>query len=127
MENPHASMTLWLPLQQREIIIEGSVAALSSEENKHYWNLLPYDRKLRFSAYSPTSSQPIQDLSELENKANLLKEQYTAETIPVSPYYYGFRLAPTVFYFYTLGTTTFSEVIKYSKNSDGWQKKNLSP
>jgi len=126
-ENPRASMTLWLPLQQREIVIEGSVVALSQKENQHYWDLLPYDRKLRFSAYSPTSSQPIRALAKLENKVKLLEKQYTATTIPMSAYYCGFCLVPTMLYFYTLGTTTFSEIIKYSQSSDGWQKQTLSP
>lgn len=126
-KNPQVSMTLWLPLQQREVIIEGRVVALNQEENHHYWNLLPYDRKLRFSAYSPTSSEPIQGISELEDKVKILAQKYTAETIPISPYYCGYRLIPEVFYFYTLGTTTFSEVMKYSLAQEHWQKQVLSP
>lgn len=126
-QNPHASMTLWLPLQQREIILEGKIVTLNQEENEQYWNLLPYDRKLRFSAYSPTSNQPIQGLSELEDKIEELKHQYNAETLPMSSYYCGYRLVPEVFYFYTLGTATFSEVIKYSLVQDQWQKQMLSP
>ncbi len=126
-ENPHASMTLWLPLQQREVIIEGKIATLNQEENEHYWNLLPYERKLQFSAYSPISNQPIHGISELEGKVEALKLHYNAETLPMSSYYCGYRLVPEVFYFYTLGTTTFSEVIKYSLVQDHWQKQLLSP
>ncbi len=126
-ENPRASMTLWLPLQQREVIIDGFITALNQKENEHYWNLLPYDRKLRFSAYSPTSSQPIQSLSELEEECKALSLQYNEVTLPISSYYCGFRLIPEVFYFYTLGTTTFSEIIKYSLKKDVWQKQILSP
>lgn len=126
-ENPRASMTLWLPLQQREVIIDGTVTALSQDENDHYWNLLPFERKLRFSVYSSTSGQPIQSLFELEEKCKALALQYDAVTIPISPYYCGFRLIPEVFYFYTLGTTTFSESIKYTLEQGVWQKQMLSP
>ncbi len=126
-ENPRASMTLWLPLQQREVIIDGFVTALNQEENEQYWNLLPYDRKLRFSAYSSTSSRPIQSLSELEEKCKTLSIQYSESTVPISPYYCGFRLIAEVLYFYTLGTTTFSEIIKYTLEQGVWQKQMLSP
>lgn len=33
-ENTQASMTLWLPLQQREVIIDGNVEPLIQDENK---------------------------------------------------------------------------------------------
>lgn len=126
-ENPRASMTLWLPLQQREVVVDGTVIALNQEENEHYWNLLPYDRKLRFSAYSPTSGQPIQSLTELENRCKTLSRRYDEATFPISSHYCGFRLIPEVFYFYTLGTTNFSEIIRYSLKQDVWQKQMLSP
>lgn len=127
MDNPQVCMTLWLPLQQRQIIFEGSAKALNQDENESYWNLLPYDRKLRFSAYSPTSSNPIHALSDLEEKVKSLSAEYSPETIPISPYYCGFRVTLKVIYFYTLGTTTFSEVIKYTLENDIWNKQLLSP
>lgn len=127
LENPQASMTLWLPLQQRQIIMDGVIKPLTQKENEHYWNLLPYDRRIRFSTYSPTSGHPIQDLSILENKAKALMQQYTTETLPISPYYCGYRFVPEVFYFYTLGTLTFSEIIKYIFDKGSWQKERLSP
>jgi pyridoxamine 5'-phosphate oxidase len=126
-ENPRASMTLWLPLQQREIIIDGHIVSLTPDENESYWNLLSFDRKIRFSAYASTSGQPIQTTVEIEDRANMLRQQYTADTIPISPYYYGYRLVPEVFYFYTLEDNSFSEVIKYSQIQDEWTQQQLSP
>ena len=58
-ENPHASMTLWLAMQQREVIIDGIIEALAQDENKYYWETMSRERQLRFSTYSPVSTQPI--------------------------------------------------------------------
>lgn len=126
-ENPHGSMTLWLPMQQSEIIIEGGVKALSKPENEHYWNMLPYDRKLRFFTYAPTSNQPIHALSQLEEKHAALSLQYDEITLPICPFYCGFRLLPQIVYFYTLGKTTFSAITKYTLQQGIWQTQILSP
>lgn len=127
-DNPHASMTLWLPLQQREVIIDGDVSLLTEEENAAYWQTLPRERQLRFSVYASTSGQPIESLSELERKEKILDEKFKGSSIPVSEHAYcGFRLLPHTFYFYTLGKNTFSEVIKYTLEKQHWQQQLLSP
>lgn len=126
-ENPHASMTLWLPLQQREVIIEGTIKTLDLTENEDYWKAIPRDRQLRFTTFGPTSGQPITSLAELEEKQKSLLQQFDGKDIPIPHSYCGFRLIPETFYFYTLGSTTFSEVIKYTLIQSNWQQQLLSP
>jgi pyridoxamine 5'-phosphate oxidase len=113
-DNPRASMTIWLPQQQREIVSDGVVVALSHEENQHYWETMPRVRQLRFTVYAPISTHVIDSLDELEQQYALLEEKYAQSDIPMSEYYCGFRFVPHSIYFYTPGTTTFSEVIKYN-------------
>jgi pyridoxamine 5'-phosphate oxidase len=126
-ENPDASMTLWLALQQRQVILDGIIHPLSQQENESYWKTMPLDRQLRFSAYAPTSGQPISSLEVLESTlAELIKKFGNAE-IPMSEYYCGFRLIPAFIYFYTLGTQTFSEVMRYERTPRGWEEQLLSP
>lgn len=126
-DNPIVSMVLWLPLQQRQIVVEGSSHALTQEENNIYWKTMPYDRQLRFTAYAPTSGQPINSIERLENQYQTLARQYLGKEIPISDFYLGFRILPSVMYFYTLGTTTFSEVIRVSRKNNVWLEEILSP
>lgn len=58
--NPSASMTLWLPLQQREVVLEGIVEPLTQTENMQYWDALSRERQLRFMAYSVSTGKPIE-------------------------------------------------------------------
>lgn len=126
-ENPVFSGTIWLPLQQREIIIDGSVDVLSKQENESYWKRLPRENQLRFSSYAPISGQPIDSTNVLNEKLNILSKKYENMDIPVEEVYCGYRLIPKVFYFYTLKSESFSEYIKYELKNGVWQQQLLSP
>lgn len=125
IENPHASMTLWLPLQQREVILDGIIQTLTSQENNFYWDTLSYERKVKFTLHQ--SGRRISSLTELENEYQALLNKYHNEKVPISDSYCGYRLCPEVVYFYTLGIEKFSEVIKYSRTNLGWEGELISP
>lgn len=126
-ENPYASMTLWLPLQQRQVVLDGIVKELTSEENLRYWKTMPRDRQLRFTAYAPTSGKVIRSIDEIKKQNEILSKQFDGKEIPMSEYYCGFRLIPDILYFYTLGVETFSKVKMYKMNQGQWQEYLLSP
>lgn len=125
--NPQASMTLWLPLQQREVILDGNVIALSHDENENYWKLLPRESQLRFSAYAPTSAQPIHSVEQINNCYRDLSKCFVDKEIPMSEFYCGFRLLPETLYFYTLGKENFSHVIRVTCSNNQWYEQLLSP
>lgn len=124
-ENPSASMTLWLPLKQREVVLDGIVEPLSQQENQSFWESLPRERQLRFLTYK--SGQLIHSLNDLQKEYDILEQKYHHQTIPMDDCYCGYRLVPNRIYFYTLGQDTFSEVIQYSFEAGNWQKNLVSP
>lgn len=124
IENPSASMTLWLPLKQREVVLDGVVEPLSQHENQTYWESLPRERQLRFLTYQ--SGKPIESLNDLQVEYNALEKKYHNNIIPMGECYCGYRLIPHMFYFYTLGNDTFSEVIKWAFVNGNWEKKLVS-
>lgn len=124
-ENPSASMTLWLPLQQREVILDGITQPLTPNENNFYWDTLPYERQVKFTMHR--SGKQVSSLMELENEYQALLRKYRNEKVPISDSYCGYRLSPEVAYFYTLGVESFSEVIKYSRTDVGWENELISP
>lgn len=126
-ENPQASMTLWLPLQQREVMVDGVIETLSAEENQSYWLTRSKERQLHFMAYSPTSSQVISSTQVLEKKLIDLTAQYENKTVPMPDSYLGYRLVPQTYVFYTLIDAGFSAIVRWSKGHDGWRQEVLSP
>lgn len=127
MHNPSASLTLWLALQQRQVILDGIVKPLTQSENEKYWTTLPRERQLRFSAYAPTSGQTIDSISVLEHQLDTLTKKFLGDAVPMSHDYCGFHLIAETIYFYTLGDNTFSESLRYKRFKDTWDKQFISP
>lgn len=125
--NPRASMTLWLPLQQREVMLEGSMTTLSQQENESYWSKRPRESQLRFSAYAQTSGQPLLDPTTLDNNYAALAKQFHDKPIPMSDCYCGYRFIVESFIFFTLNDVNFSEVIQYTRQQKTWHALPLSP
>ncbi len=125
--NPQASMTLWLPLQQRQVIMEGVTYPLTHQENERFWKTVPREQQLRFSAYAPTSGQVIDSVSVLDEQLDALTKKFLGKEVPMSAEYCGFRLTAETLYFYTLGVNTFSEFVKYQKHQGSWNRQLVSP
>jgi pyridoxamine 5'-phosphate oxidase len=126
-QNPKASLTLWLPFQAREVIMDGYVESLNKEENEYYWKGLPRERQLRFSVYAQTCMEALTSREVLEMNYNKLSKKFEGQVIPMNENYCGFRLFAHTVYFYMVGNKNFSELIKYSFVDTAWQKQFLSP
>jgi pyridoxamine 5'-phosphate oxidase len=127
MHNPYSSMTLWLALQQRQVILDGIANPLTKNENESFWDTLPRERQLRFSAYAPTSGQVIDSVEVLEHQLNMLTEKYLGNAVPMCNDYCGFHLIAETICFYTLVDNTFSESLRYKKEQNEWIKQLISP
>lgn len=127
-EVPYASATLWLARQQRQVIVDGPVKALTNQENRSYWEKISREQQLRFSAYAPSSGRSIDSLSILDERFQDLERKFKNTLVPMCPYYCGFRVIPECIYFYTLGSgSNFSEVLKYELIREKWRAQLLSP
>ena len=126
-DNPSVSFTFWLEINQREIILEGAVSALTKAENELHWNEYPKEAQIRFYSYASTSSKPIQSKDQLEEIRLNIEKQYQQDILPVSPYYCGFRIIPNRIIFYDFRTDELSDVKEYELREQGWSIKTLSP
>lgn len=125
--NPVANIVFWLELKQKEIIIEGTVAPLTPDENNRYWLQYPREAQIRFSAYAPTSSEVIPNKSILEEKRKQITQEFQNKYLPMSPFYCGFRLNISRIVFYAYRTDELSDVFEYVSHNNAWVKQILSP
>ena len=125
--NPVVSLTFWFELFEREVMIDGTIMALTESENKTYWDTYPAFAQIRFHSYAPTSSQVIANKQLLENKRKTLTEQHQDKPLPMSEYYCGFRVIPQRVLFYTYRTDELSDVLAYCFINNNWEKRLLSP
>lgn len=126
-QNPVAAMTFWFELLQREVILEGSVAALSEDENLQYWETYPRTAQIRFYSYAPTSSEPIKSKQLLEEKRKQVELQFAGQPLPLHTLYCGFRFKPSRIIFYAYRTAELSDVFEYQLTQGQWVEQRLSP
>ncbi|MFC3907499.1 pyridoxal 5'-phosphate synthase [Legionella dresdenensis] len=126
-DNPRVSLAFWFELIQRSVILEAFIEALSEGENKAYWSAYPRIAQLRFLAYAPTSSQPIDSKQILEDKKSAIEQEYRDKELPYTPLYCGYRIIPQKFTFYQYRTDELSDVSQYVLQDGKWQKQIISP
>lgn len=125
--NPMVSLTFWFELFEREVMIDGTVKALSESECKTYWDTYPAFAQIRFHSYAPTSSQVIPNKQLIEDKRKSLTDQFQNKPLPMSEYYCGFRVIPARMVFYIYRTDELSDVIEYYFIKNNWDRRLLSP
>ncbi|HAT1867315.1 pyridoxine/pyridoxamine 5'-phosphate oxidase [Legionella pneumophila] len=125
--NPMVSLTFWFELFEREVMIDGTIKALSQSESKRYWDTYPTCAQIRFHSYAPTSSQVIPNKQLLEDKRKTLIGQFQDKSLPMSEYYCGFRVIPARMVFYTYRTDELSDVVEYCFIKKNWDRRLLSP
>jgi pyridoxamine 5'-phosphate oxidase len=127
INNPVAALTFWFEMSSREVIIEGTTAPLSGEENKTYWNSYPREAQIRFYSYAETSATPIASKEILERKKSQIALEYHGKTLPMSEFYYGFSFIPNRLVFYTYRMDELSDVVEYMHQKNSWVRQVLSP
>ncbi len=126
-QNPYAALVFnWLDLE-RQVRIEGKVEKISPEESTQYYHSRPKGSQI--GAWSSPQSQVISDRSILEEN----KEKYTNQfegkaTIPLPPFWGGYRLVPDKIEFWQGRSSRLHDRLLYTKKeSKDWKIQRLAP
>jgi len=123
--NPNAEILfLWLELE-RQVRISGTVEKASEKESKDYFHTRPTDSQI--GAWASKQSSVIPNREFLEKKYKEFSEKFKNGTIPLPPFWGGFRLIPKEFEFWQGRESRLHDRICYRKNNDEWEIVRLSP
>jgi pyridoxamine 5'-phosphate oxidase len=90
--NPRASLVFpWFAFE-RQVIVEGPVTKVPREESEAYFHSRPQASQL--AAWASAQSTIVPGRKALEAAMKDLEEKYAGRTVPLPPYWGGFRLAP---------------------------------
>jgi pyridoxamine 5'-phosphate oxidase len=125
-EVPRASLVFpWYPMH-RQVIIEGSVSALSTEESEPYFHSRP--RGSQLGAWASRQSSVIGSRAELEDRyAELERRWPEGAQVPIPDFWGGYRVVPDVVEFWQGRTNRLHDRFRYRRDAGRWVAERLAP
>ena len=125
-ENPNAALVFYWTELDRQVRITGSVTRVTREESESYFRTRPVDSQL--GAWASNQSQVISSREVLEEKMRELMSRYEGGSVPLPPYWGGYRLAPVTIEFWQNRPGRLHDRLRYRLQPNGeWLIERLSP
>jgi pyridoxamine 5'-phosphate oxidase len=125
LADPRAALVFyWQPLG-RQVRIEGRVEALERDEVEAYWRTRP--RGSRIAARSSKQSKPIENRAALEARFVAEAAAYPGETVPLPPFWGGFRVVPDAIELWEHRDDRLHDRVRYERDGNGWRRMRLQP
>lgn len=125
-ENPQASLLFSWTSLERQIEIRGTVTRVTPEETEEYFYTRPIGSQV--GAWASAQSSILASRNTLEEKAKELMGKYRGQTVPVPPFWGGYRVRPESIEFWQGRPSRLHDRFLYTRQADGtWQINRLSP
>ena len=125
-EVPRACLVFpWHPMQ-RQVIVEGTVTPLSTEQSEPYFHSRP--RGSQLAAWASRQSSVITSRRELEDRYAELAACWPDGTqVPMPDFWGGYRLEPDTVEFWRGQPSRMHDRIRYRRTAGGWLLERLAP
>ena len=125
-EVPRASLLFpWYPIQ-RQVIIEGTVTALSTADSEPYFRSRP--RGSQLGAWASRQSTVVGSRAELDDRYAALSERWPPGTpVPMPDFWGGYRVEPQVVEFWHGRVDRMHDRFRYRREGAGWVAERLAP
>ena len=125
-EIPEACLLFpWYPLQ-RQVIVEGPVAPMSTAESEPYFHSRP--RGSQLGAWASRQSTVLSSRADLERRYGDLETRWPEGTeVPMPDFWGGYRLLPERMEFWQGRPSRLHDRFRYTRQGSGWVVHRLAP
>ncbi|MCA1590604.1 MAG: pyridoxamine 5'-phosphate oxidase [Acidobacteria bacterium] len=123
--NPHCSLHFFWSALERQAIILGEATKTTRDESEAYFNSRPLASRL--GAWVSRQSSAIESREILDAEFEKLKVEFDGKTIPLPPFWGGFRVVPNRFEFWQGRANRLHDRICYEPANEEWKLFRLSP
>jgi pyridoxamine 5'-phosphate oxidase len=125
-DNPVASLSFYWAELARQVRITGTVRRTTPAESEEYFHTRPIDSQL--GAWASNQSEVISSRDVLEKRMEELWTEYANKTIPLPPYWGGYRVTPFLIEFWQNRDSRLHDRLRYRLTSEGtWIIERLAP
>ena len=122
--NPAVSLCFPWFAMARQVVASGVASQVTRAETEEYWATRP--RESQLGAWASDQSSVIGSRAELEAAAAAAAERFS-ETVPVPPFWGGFRVTPHAVEFWQGGPARLHDRLRYTRTDGGWRLDRLAP
>ncbi|MGP7997076.1 MAG: pyridoxamine 5'-phosphate oxidase [Streptosporangiaceae bacterium] len=125
-EQPRACLLFpWYPMQ-RQVIIEGTVTAMSVSESEPYFHSRPHGSQL--AAWASWQSTVLPSRAELDQRYQELEQRWPEGTpVPMPDFWGGYRVHPDMMEFWQGQPNRMHDRLRYRRSGQAWVAERLSP
>lgn len=124
--NPFAALVFYWPQFDRQVRVEGSVARISAQESRDYFQTRP--RESQIGAWASEQSEVISGRDVLEQRAKELEALYCDKEIDCPEHWGGYCLKPERIEFWKSRVGRLHDRILYQREPSGlWTISRLAP
>jgi pyridoxamine 5'-phosphate oxidase len=125
-EVPRASLVFpWYPVQ-RQVIVEGTVSALSTAQSEPYFRSRP--RGSQLGAWASRQSTVIGSRAELDERYDELARRWSEGTdVPMPDFWGGYRVVPEIVEFWQGRVNRMHDRLRYRREAGHWVIERLAP
>src|SRR6267154_2424127 len=124
-ENGHASALFHWYALRRQVIVTGSVTAMSQADSEPYFHSRPHGSQI--GARASRQSSVIGSRAEIEDSyARLEKRWPEGTTVPMPDFWGGYRLVPDLVEFWQGRVNRLHDRLRYRRDGEHWLVERLS-
>lgn len=124
-QNPRATLLMpWLALN-RQVVVEGRVERVSSEDSLRYFASRP--RGSQLSAWVSHQSATADSRDALEARLAEVERQYAGRDVPRPEFWGGYRVCPERMEFWQGRPDRLHDRFEYRRAGESWQIRRLQP
>ncbi len=125
LANPRATLLFsWVDLE-RQVVVEGAVAAVDRGETEEYFRSRP--RGSQIGAWVSRQSSVIPGREVLEQRQAALEERFAGQVVPVPEFWGGLRVVPSSVEFWQGRPSRLHDRLRFRRDGDAWVVERLAP
>jgi pyridoxamine 5'-phosphate oxidase len=124
-DNPRACLLLFWAALERQVRVTGRVSKTSAQESETYFQSRPFESQI--GAWASAQSRTLHDRAALETRYAELASKYAGGSIPLPPFWGGYRVAPETIEFWQGRKSRLHDRLLYTKRDSTWSRSRLAP